>query len=612
MSSDREPPVFNRVGDERSTNDSAAGSDTHLFTSADDRAQAGAAADTVVTQPVNGSSSRGGRLRWAVAGLATLLVFVLVGGVLLLAQPRAGSPSVVEYYVPADTAAYLDVRLDLPGDQAQNLASFMSHFPGFADPQAFQQKVDEILDQLLQQADSGLEWQRDVAPWFGGQVGVFGQTLTPTEGTPPSMVVALTVEDRSALDEFLNGRLADHDVDTIDHQGTQIRSFTPDPGRDRISFAVTDELILVSHRLEEIQVALDVKAGVRPSLAQDQFFLQQLGALHSDRLATAYVDMGEVMDSTQAAAGESPVEMFGTECLTELQSAGRVKYVAEARAEDDHFAIATRSQPPTGGNLPPPPQNKANALAAAMPGNALAYAEFRQVGANARALIAGLLECMSSMPEGEQPPFDPRMIEQFLGVAPEDYLDFIDDAGVAVTYENNTPGGGLIATVDDEALASQRVDRLLTTLRALAAFGEDASLTVEEIEHNGATVTVLTMSAPSPDLPATSIAVSVANGRLYIGLDDFVTAALDRQQSDSLAATAGFQKAIAAGGSENAGVVYVDVARGRAALEASMSATERADYEAEGKPFLEPLTTLSVVNRTENGILVSHIFLHVE
>jgi hypothetical protein len=607
MTSDREPPVFNRVGDERSDNSSST-SGAPLFTSVDDRSSL--AADTVVTAPVARPTSRG-RLRWAVAGLATILVFVLVGGVLVLAQPRAGSPSVVEYYVPADTAAYFDMRLDLPGDQQDNLAAFMSHFPGFADPAAFQQKLDEMLDQVLQRVDSGLEWQRDVEPWFGGQIGVYGQTLTPTEGTPPSMVAALTVKDRAALEAFLSGRLADHEVDTVDHQGSQIRSFTNDPSGDRVSYAVTNELLLVSPRLEDIQTALDVKAGIKPALAQDQFYLQQLGALHSDRLGTAYYDMGRVMDSMQAAAGESPVEMFGTECLADLQASSRARYVAEVRAEDDHLEITTRAQPPTGDNVPPLPQNKATALAASMPGDALAYAEFRQVGANARAMIAAFLQCLDEAPQGEQP-FDPRMIEQFLGVAPEDYLDFVDDAAVAITFENDRPGGGLVATVDDEAVASQRVDRLVTSVRAFVAFGDDDSLTVEEIDHNGATVTIFTVASTAPDAPPMSVAVSVANGRLYIGLEDFVTSALDRQQADSLAASASFQSAIAAGGAENAGVMFVDVARARAALESTMDESARDEYETEAKPFLEPLTTVSVVNRSENGIAVAHIFVHVE
>ena len=90
-------------------------------------------------------------------------------------------------YVPANSAAYLEVRYDLPGDQAANLASFMSRFPGFADPAAFKQKVDETLSNALQKTGSGLDWSSDVEPWFGGQIGLSTSSVAPTAGTPPSL-----------------------------------------------------------------------------------------------------------------------------------------------------------------------------------------------------------------------------------------------------------------------------------------------------------------------------------------------------------------------------------------------------------------------------------------
>ncbi len=607
MTSDREPPVFPRVGGQDPGSSATPRTDAPLFTSSDDHRAAPAQA--IESGPPGRLPSPRNRLRWAVAGVATVLVFVLVGGALILSRPRAGTPSVVEHYVPADTAAYVDVRLDMPGDQRDKLAAFMGHFPGFADPASFQQKIDEMLDQALKRADAGLDWQRDVVPWFGGQVGLYGYTVTPAEGVPPSLVAALTVKDRSALEALLDERLADHEVDTLDYQGQQIRTFTPDPGTQRVSVVVTDELVLVGPRLEDIQTALDVKAGVKPALAQDEFYLQQLGALHSDRLATAYYDMGRLMDGAVM-----PGDVLGVpnaQCFADLQAASRVKYVAEVRAEDDHFAITTRSQVPTGENVPPAPQNKANTLASIMPAESIAYAEFRQVGAGARALISGLFECVEAA-GGEPGGFDPRMIEQFLGVAPEDYLDFVDDLALAVTYDGALPGGGLVATVDDEAVATQRVERLLTSVRALVAFGEGDAITVDEIDHNGAAVTVFTFAGVLPDLPPTSLAVSVANSRLYIGLNDFVTGALDRQQADSLGASDRFTSAIARAGDANAGVVYLDMARVREAIEAAMPDAERQRYETEAKPFLEPLTTVAMVNRVDNGILVGHVFLNVE
>jgi hypothetical protein len=43
-----------------------------------------------------------------------------------------------------------------------------------------------------------------------------------------------------------------------------------------------------------------------------------------------------------------------------------------------------------------------------------------------------------------------------------------------------------------------------------------------------------------------------------------------------------------------------------------MPESERSEYEAEVKPFLAPLTSVAVVNRTDNGMMVGHVFLYVE
>src|SRR5688572_8543364 len=86
----------------------------------------------VLVAPVGASSPRSpnDRWRWLAAGVATLLVVAMIGGVFLLLRPQAGTPSLVAMYAPADVAGYIEARLDMPGDQRDNLATFMGHFPG--------------------------------------------------------------------------------------------------------------------------------------------------------------------------------------------------------------------------------------------------------------------------------------------------------------------------------------------------------------------------------------------------------------------------------------------------------------------------------------------------
>ena len=307
------------------------------FASPDGRADA-------IIDPVGGSASN---WRWVAAMVATVGVVAVVVGVFLLASPRIGAPSFVAHYVPADAAAYAEVHLDLPGDQRDRLASFMSHFPGFADPAAFQQKIDEALQQALQSRNAGFDWKNDVEPWFGGQIGISSQTVTSTVGTPPSMVIALSVKDRPKLDALVSSRRASVEAREQVYKNQTIWTVTSTSANGKlVSFTVTDDVLLVGTRLEDVEKALDVKAGDVPSLADDAFVTQQFGTFHADRLAAFYYDHAPSMGSIPSQLVALPAG-----CLSYINDLGDIKYVGELRAETDHLAsirgCATRRVAPS-------------------------------------------------------------------------------------------------------------------------------------------------------------------------------------------------------------------------------------------------------------------------
>src|SRR3954466_7925894 len=239
-----EPPALPRVGNSEAT-DAGATQSAPLFSPAGPPGS-GAQMSEVVSRPIDPApqstgAARGGRVRWLVAGLATLLVFAVVGGVLFLAAPRARPPSATAHYVPADTTAYAELRLDLPGDQHDNLASFISHFPGFADQAAFQQKLDESLNSLVSRSNSaGIDWNNDVKPWFGGQIAVFGDpntTPSPIEidsgnysPQPPKIVIAFTVADKDKLQQTIDAHAGGSQAGSVDYRGFQIKTIAQPAG----------------------------------------------------------------------------------------------------------------------------------------------------------------------------------------------------------------------------------------------------------------------------------------------------------------------------------------------------------------------------------------------
>jgi len=638
---DREPPSFPRVDDSQATDPTRPPS-APLFAPAGPPG-GGAQMSDVVSRPLTpapaGARGSGGRVRWFVAGLATLLVVAVVGGVLFLAAPRAGTPSATAHYVPADTAMYAEIRLDLPGDQHDNLAAFMSRFPGFADQAAFQQKLDESLKSLVARMSSdAIDWNNDVKPWFGGQVAVFGdpngaqRDITIDSGSfasapPPPIVFVLTVSDKAKLQSTIDAHAGGSQVASVDYQGQHIKTIAQPAGTSTSgSYVITDDAVLFAPSVDLLKAALDVKAGQKAGLADQQFFLQQLAALHADRLATFYYDAGKQLADMPGLTG-SGAEAIPAACTQLYSSMGGVQYVGEVRAEDDHLAFNVRSQIPSGDNAPPAPTNGQSTLAQAMPSDTLVYLETRNLGATLSWGIKGYLGCMSAMtsaaggalPSGANGATDPsKLFEQFLDVKPEDFLDFVDDAALGVSYSNSEVGAGIVATVDDEATATARVNKLLAAVKlAGSGFGGASSgmgISTDESDHNGTKVTTITLATGGSDVvtPPLSLQVAVANGRLYLGYENFVVEALDRQAADSLSSSTKYQKAISGGTGDNAGIFYVDVAAAASAVESQMSPADKQKYEADSKPFVDPLSSLSAVSHIEGNVLVSNGFLYVE
>ena len=624
-----EPPAFPQVGNSATT-DSGAAPSAPLFSPAGPPGS-GAQMSEVVSRPIDpaaksGGAARGGRVRWFVAGLATLLVFAVVGGVLFLAAPRSGTPSATAHYVPADTSAYAEIRLDLPGDQHDNLASF-------------QQKLDESLNSLVLRSNgAGIDWNNDVKPWFGGQIAVFGnpdsnpgmiEMDSYVAAPPPEIVFAFTVADEAKLQATIDARSGGSQAASVDYQGQQIKTIAQPAGTSMSgSYVITDDAILVAPTVDLLKAALDVKAGQKEGLADQQFFLQQLAALHADRLATFYYDGSKQLSNLQGLTGssETPVP---AECTRLYSSIGSVKYVGEARAESDHIAFNMRSSLPSGDNAPPAPANRTTTLAQAMPSDTLFYLETHSLGASLGWGIKGYLACMSAMqasvggpsPTGGIGGNDPsKLFEQFLDIKPEEFLDFVDDAALSVTFKNDKVGAGLVATVDDEAVATSRMNKILGLLNLLGSGigGSSTSMNIatDESDHNGVKVTTVTLTPSYPESESTPLPIkfqiAVANGRLYLGYENFVVDALDRPASDSLSASAKYQKGLSAAPGDTAGILYADVAAMADVAEGAMSGQEKTQYEANSKPFIDPLSFFSGVTRVDGDIMVSNGFLYVE
>lgn len=607
--SDKEPSSFNDLSG--SPDDTPTRVEFKpLFSRAGTDAEATVVADDIETgtAPPPATSSGGAsmtmnsRWRWAVVGVATVLVVALLGGVYVLAPPRAGTPSTVALYAPSDTTVLVELRQDLPGDQHNLLAQFMSHFPGFADQAAFDQKIDESLDSLVARSDGGMSWRDDIKPWFGGAIGIFSSNVNPSPGTPPSMTVALAIKagQKAALEGWLTPLLGAWQQ--VAYEGQTLWSGQFPDSTDRVSLTWSDEVLLISTRIEDLEEALDARADRMPGLADDQYFLEQLAPLHADRLGTFYFDgralaqqMRDQLDGTLGVPGANDAMLDSI----------AIRVLGEIRAEGNHMAVTTRTERAANSTLPPP-ANRSTNLAELAPSDALVYAEVRDVGRSIGSYVEQSLLPLASAGT----PLDLSSIEQLLGVPPQDFFDFIVDASVSVSGSAAAPVLGVVATVDDEAIATSRVSKIVSLLRTAMQFG--GGVTIDDEQHGAATLTVITLDSGFEGAPETEFALSVTGGRLLIGTRDFVIGTLDRTRDQSLAARPEFQAALAAGGASNSGVVFVDIAAAIAAYEAMIPADMSEEYNLNQQPFLAPLSHLAMISTTENGQQVQHVFLYVK
>ena len=197
-------------------------------------------------------------LRWAAA---IAVVTVVLGATLAIAALLTGgtTQASVLRYVPQDTVIYGELRLDLPGDQRQAAASFLSKFPGFADQAALETKLDETLDRLMGDASSGsTSYTTDIKPWFDGELAfsvgpipVDALTGTTADGAEPRALVLISVKDQAAATAFFDGLLSDSQTasTTETYQGVELTVVTPGgDGTMSAAFAIVGGNVAVDRR----------------------------------------------------------------------------------------------------------------------------------------------------------------------------------------------------------------------------------------------------------------------------------------------------------------------------------------------------------------------------
>ncbi len=554
------------------------------------------AAGTDAARP---SRSRPG-LRWALAIAGVLIVIAASALIVSLVGGRPTAAAALGY-MPTTIAQYTEVRLDLPGDQRQKLAALLANFPGFKDQTQVEPKIEDVLDRIVRAATDGKQtWTADIAPWFGGQIGVgigvpdmsgLGAGAAPgaMNGGAPTLIV-LGVTDPAKAAAWLTST-GGPGIVKDSYNGTDLYRVA-NPGATTAVVAITDKVLLAGS-IDAVKAAIDSKG--QGKLADDPDVKAAFAQVDQDYVVFSVIKTRAYVDAVlKSVAKAQPGVLEGTQIDDTVQSLLPAWQASTARFESDALVMTSVSPSWAIGF---DGANRKSALTGHVPATTLAYAEWHDIGP----VLSAVLGKFRALPEAKAAfaAFDQAMA--VLGGF-DAVMGWWGDAAFAVAPgPGGAIGAGLLIQPRDKAAA----DRFFTTLKGFVALGGgSAGLNVRDEDHSGTTISIIDFSAvpgmAQGGLPAgykAEFAWAVTNDVAVLGYGrDFVAAVLDAGPTTSLAGDDRFKKLIGRVGEENLGLTFVDLNGIRALVEPLIQqaapAASWTNYQTNIKPYLEHIDAM--------------------
>jgi Protein of unknown function (DUF3352) len=547
---------------------------------------------------------RRSRLRW---GLALLGVLIVAAVSFLIVSLVGGRPatSTAMSYMPADAVVYTELRIDLPGDQRQKLASFLAAFPSFKDQSAIEPKIDELFDRVVRKATEDKQtWTADIKPWFGGQVGL-GVGLPENVGamtaaTADTSLAVFTITDRAKATAWLTSTLESATINRSTYGDADL--FVPAAGGDAWAIGINDK-VMVAGSTAAVKAAIDTSG--KSAFNQNDDVKAALATVDKDFVMFSVVRTRAYADQAlRLMAISQPGVLEKTQIDETALAMIPAWQVSTARFENDSIVGSTAGPAWAIGY---DTTNRPSDVLGHVPAKTLLYADIHDAGPALGAIIAKFRALDETKPAFAQ--FDQTI--NILGGPDAVYGWWGDTAVVVSALADGTIGGGLVIHPRDAAAA----DRLLTTLAGFVALGGGGSgIATRTEDHNGTKITIIDLSgmpgASTAGLPpgykaefawATKADVTV----LGYGAS-FVAAVLDAGPGNSLADDARFKGLLGRVGADNMGIAFLDIAAIRALVEPLVQTQAPADkwtyYTTEIQPYLKPLDAVISAIRKDGGL----------
>lgn len=511
--------------------------------------------------------------RVGVAGIVALVLVIAAGAVAtaLVLFNRGEAPPLDEL-VPSGVVVYGQITLDPSLEQKGALRALAGKFPGGVSD--FQGRVDRLLEQAF--AEGGLRYQRDIKPWLGDQVAF--AVMPPPEATgqaepgEPAVVTLIAVEDEDAARRALRTAMSTG-------EGT---------------FEVIENVAYLAEKPDHIR---DLRSAVEKGapLAGSAEYRKRAGSFR-DGLAHLWLDGTELAELLRAV---SPVPLASGSNLSGYTAVG-------LRAQADGLVVTGRQQIPS--SFREPATGKPALLESTSAAGLLGSFTVFDLATNVENALP-ILEAATGGLLGGGPGGGLRELAEeglaSIGLSLDrDVLPWLHGEMSFVVGGITTPpvpDMALLVESTDDAAAGRTVDALR---RVLVEAGDDLGLDVSR-DRNGFTArTGLGFE----------VVVRRSRGRVVIASGERYARTVLETPAAALADDVVYRRVM--GPPEDiVASMYVRLDRVRDLAEAflrfGIPAEDRATYDRDVAPFLEPLEALAIENTIEGDESVFRMLVSV-
>src|SRR4051794_12564955 len=384
--------------------------------------------------------------------LLTLALVAIVAG--CGSSGSGGSDTDTAKLAPASSFIYAEATIDPTGDQEAGMRSILGDLPGSGAPE---DRLNQLIEQASQsEKNSPVDYDKDVKPWLGDKVAVFG-AQSGGKASPAYAVIVATSDEGKAKETIKKGKQAgDRDAT---YRGTE---YVVD--KDGTATATTDGFFLAGNEAG-VKVAIDTAKAEDRSLSKSDRYKEATKDASDERVALVYEDVGGLVSALASQSGSS----LGAAGPLLGRVFGGKPAVATIKAENQALVI-DGSLVPRGsfGSF-----GKSTELIGQVPSDSWLAVGAADFGASLKTMI-GLVGGIAG---GEQ------QLEQQLKTATgldlqQDVLSWIGDVAFFAggDSKDTIAGGALIQSKNPDASR-----RALTKLAALAAKSGQATVAAAHV-----------------------------------------------------------------------------------------------------------------------------------